>query len=160
MLNVGLANYYTWYQLETKFAFVIYSVCAWMFYSIRLLWEFIVVRHHGLIIWRYVHMHNSNRKFYQQSLWFYCEFMYTLPRSQNISPTEEAFKGGLNSSYEAVYVGQLCAVWVMNVANNWKNASCVQQNPKKRMTGQLAVLGAIIVLLSVFDWKLEKLFNN
>ena len=34
MLNVGLANYYTWYQLDTKFAFVIYRVCAGMFYSI------------------------------------------------------------------------------------------------------------------------------
>ena len=157
MLNLGLANYYTWYQLETKFAFVIYIVCAWMFYSIKLQWEFIVVKHHGLIFWRYVHMHNSNRKFYQQSLWFYCELTCTLPRSWNISPREEAFKGGLNSSYEAVYEGQLCAVWVMNVINNWKNASCVQQKPKKRMTGQLAVLGAIVVLLSVFDWKLEKL---
>ena len=29
--------------------------------------------------------------------------------------------------------------------------SCVQQKPKKRMTGQLAVLGAIVVSLSVFD---------
>ena len=32
-----------------------------------------------------------------------------------------------------------------------KNASCVQQKPKKRMTGQFAVLGAIIVFLSLFD---------
>ena len=32
-----------------------------------------------------------------------------------------------------------------------KKVSCVQQKPKKRMTGELAVLGAIVVLLSVFD---------
>ena len=69
-------------------------------------------------------------------------------------------KGGLNSSYEAVFEGQLCAVWIMNVINNWKNASCVQQKPKKRMAGQLAVLGAIVVLLSVFDWKLENYNYN
>ena len=29
--------------------------------------------------------------------------------------------------------------------------SCVQQKPKKRMTGELAASGAIVVLLSVFD---------
>ena len=32
-----------------------------------------------------------------------------------------------------------------------ENASCVQQKPKRRMTGQLAVLGAAVVLPSVFN---------
>ena len=62
---------------------------------------------HGLIFWRYLYMPNSNRKFY-----FFIVSLCTpfIDRKNNISHTEEAFKGGLNSSYEAVYEGQLCVV--------------------------------------------------
>ena len=83
------------------------------------------------------------------------EYPYTLPKPHRC-PMVESCKGGLNSSCEAGYEGPLCAVCSDGY---YKQLKKCKHCPKKRwMIGQLAIIGALVMLLIIFIvWRSNKI---
>ena len=61
-----------------------------------------------------------------------------LDRKILVPPWKLFSKGGLNSSYEAVYEEPLCAVWMMNAIKNSKNACQAVSNKNQKTNDRAA----------------------
>ena len=86
------------------------------------------------------------------------EYPYTIPQPYRC-PMTEACKGGLNSSCEAGYEGPLCAVCSDGYYKQLKK--CKLCPTKGWMIGQLAIMGAIIILLVILVvWRSKKKSKN
>ena len=86
------------------------------------------------------------------------EYPYTIPKPYRC-PMAEACKGGLNSSCEAGYEGPLCAVCSDGYYKQLKK--CKLCPTKGWMIGQLAIMGAIVILLVIIVvWRSKKKSKN